>query len=219
MGQLRSVRYDDERACQVVDFRMGDVFATAILAVAAEELADLGEPLAIDRAVADQRQHAARARQAVLASIDPASGLCRDWDALGHSWTDATSLASFSALVCGGSDDAVTSQREMLTGPSWAGHPRLRHPLPPSQSPDAEGFQPRTYWRGPIWPVITWLFCWAAVRRGDAELAATWRQASLEQLADGTMGEYYEPMTGEPLGSRDQSWTAAVALDWLADPA
>jgi hypothetical protein len=43
------------------------------------------------------------------------------------------------------------------------------------------------------------------------------RQASLEQLADGRFGEYYEPFSGEPLGSDDQSWTAAVALDWLAD--
>ena len=28
--------------------------------------------------------------------------------------------------------------------------------------------------------------------------------------------ENLEPYTGEPLGSMDQSWTAAVALDWLA---
>jgi glucosylglycerate hydrolase len=34
---------------------------------------------------------------------------------------------------------------------------------------------------------------------------------------DGCFGEYYEPFTGEALGSDDQSWTAAVALDWLAD--
>ena len=39
----------------------------------------------------------------------------------------------------------------------------------------------------------------------------------LAQLADGRFGEYYEPFTGEPLGSDAQSWTAAVALDWLAD--
>ncbi len=29
-------------------------------------------------------------------------------------------------------------------------------------------------------------------------------------------GEYFEPFTGELLGSEDQSWTAAIALDWLA---
>src|ERR671920_63301 len=40
---------------------------------------------------------------------------------------------------------------------------------------------------------------------------------ALAQLSDGHFGEYYEPFTGEALGSDDQSWTAAVALDWLAD--
>jgi hypothetical protein len=35
-------------------------------------------------------------------------------------------------------------------------------------------------------------------------------------LADGGFAEYFEPFTGEALGSDDQSWTAAVALDMLA---
>jgi hypothetical protein len=41
------------------------------------------------------------------------------------------------------------------------------------------------------------------------------REASLEQLGDLTFAEYYEPITGEPLGSHDQAWTAAAALEWL----
>jgi hypothetical protein len=31
----------------------------------------------------------------------------------------------------------------------------------------------------------------------------------------GGLGEYFDPFTGEQLGANDQSWTAAVALDWL----
>jgi hypothetical protein len=42
------------------------------------------------------------------------------------------------------------------------------------------------------------------------------RDASLNQIATVGFAEYVEPFTGEPLGSLDQSWTAAVALDWLA---
>ncbi len=41
------------------------------------------------------------------------------------------------------------------------------------------------------------------------------RRPALEQLAEGSLGEYYEPFTGEWLGSADQSWTAAAALDGL----
>ena len=35
------------------------------------------------------------------------------------------------------------------------------------------------------------------------------------QVTDGHFAEYYEPFTGEPLGSMQQSWTAASVLDWL----
>jgi hypothetical protein len=43
------------------------------------------------------------------------------------------------------------------------------------------------------------------------------RSASLRQLGDEMFAEYYHPVTGAPLGSLHQSWTAAVALDWLLD--
>jgi hypothetical protein len=42
------------------------------------------------------------------------------------------------------------------------------------------------------------------------------RESSLEQIAEGGFAEYFEPFTGAPLGSKEQSWTAAVVLDWLA---
>jgi hypothetical protein len=42
------------------------------------------------------------------------------------------------------------------------------------------------------------------------------RRVALEELAQGGFAEYFEPFTGEPLGADDQSWTAAVTLDWLA---
>jgi hypothetical protein len=54
-----------------------------------------------------------------------------------------------------------------------------------------------------------------------AEPAAALRQANLALLSRpaARFAEYYEPFTAEPLGSLDQSWTAAVALDWLASQA
>jgi hypothetical protein len=41
------------------------------------------------------------------------------------------------------------------------------------------------------------------------------KREGLRQVSDGTFAEYYEPFTGEPLGSMQQSWTAAAVLDWL----
>jgi glucosylglycerate hydrolase len=57
---------------------------------------------------------------------------------------------------------------------------------------------------------------WSLERSGEQKRAARLKDCALGQLSDGRFGEYYEPFTGEALGSDDQSWTAAVAIDWLA---
>ena len=51
----------------------------------------------------------------------------------------------------------------------------------------------------------------------QAERAEGLRQASLQQIVSSGFGEYFDPFTGEGLGATEQSWTAAVALDWLAN--
>jgi glycogen debranching enzyme len=108
--------------------------------------------------------------------------------------------------------------RELLLSfdsPEFTGNARLRRPLPPSTSLEERSFHPRSYWRGPIWPVTNWLLWWSLPRAGESDRASKIRRASLAQIAEGGFAEYFEPFTGEPLGSFDQSWSAAVVLDWL----
>jgi glycogen debranching enzyme len=68
-----------------------------------------------------------------------------------------------------------------------------------------------------VWPVFTWLLAWSLSRSGEHAAASGLRSQSLRQLGDEVFAEYYHPVTGAPLGSLNQSWTAAVALDWLLD--
>jgi hypothetical protein len=214
--QLRRVDYDDDAARDVVGFRVADVFTSAILAVASDELALLGEELGAGTAdeVAELRELAARFRAGVLSTVSPSTGLARDLDRRSGQWIETETVAGFAPLLCATDD----RQRELFWGERWCGHPALAHPLPPSVSPSDPGVQPRAYWRGPVWPIVSWLFGWAFERQGDHDGAGRLREASLRQLAAGDFGEYYEPFTGEPLGSLHQSWTAAVTLDWLAQP-
>ena len=126
-----------------------------------------------------------------------------------------SSLRSRLQRVLGGSRDDSPSVRGALLG-----HRGLYWPLPPSTSPEDPRFKPRSYWRGPTWPVVNWLFWWSLLRVGEHERAEELRRTALDQLAVRGFGEYFDPFTGQLLGSADQSWTAAVALDWLAhDPA
>jgi len=215
--QMRKVRYDADAVVRTSSFLVGDVFVTALFALASEVLATLGEES--DQPawqVKQLRGWAHRSRRAVAHAYDPATGLARDRDLRTGDWLATNSIAGFAPLLCGGLDEpAETALLAKICGPDWAGHPDLFAAIPPSVSPNDPGFRPREYWRGPVWPVIAWLFGWAFEQRGWTDQAADLRAACLRLVADGTFAEYYHPLTGEPLGSKQQSWTATVVLDWL----
>jgi len=217
-GELRRLRYDDAAIARQSTFRVGDVFATAVLAVACDILAKLAPVARRPNDQAEQlRGWAERLRRAVVASTDPASGMARDHDLRAGRWLGTDTLAGFAPLLCGGLDQ--TSEQAVLAeldGPRWCGAPGLVAAVPPSTRPGTAGYDARRYWRGPLWPHVVWLFGWAFEWRGYPCRAEQMRREGLRLVADGTFAEYYEPHTGEPLGSHAQSWTAAVSLDWLA---
>ncbi|HEY3262994.1 MAG TPA: glycogen debranching protein [Pseudonocardiaceae bacterium] len=215
--QMRRVGYDDDKVRETCAFAVQDVFVSAIMALSCDVLAELGEDAHAPAAdVADLRSWAARFRAGVASMVDPATGLARDFDLRAGSWLSEPTVAGFAPLLCGGLDrDAERRMLMLLDSPAWAGDPRLCTAVPPSTSPRSPAFRPREYWRGPQWPVVAWLLGWAFGRRGWAERAALLRSEGMRLVGHGHFAEYYEPFTGEPLGSMRQSWTAAAVLDWL----
>ncbi|MBB3050254.1 hypothetical protein FHS23_001249 [Prauserella isguenensis] len=215
--QMRRADYNPDEIVETSAFLVGDVFVTAVFALASETLADLGEEIGAPATeIAELRTWAERTRAAAARSCHPDTGMARDFDVRTGTWLDTESIAAFSPLLCGGLP-ADTEQRliDTLDGPSWSAHPDLLAAVPPSVSPRSEDFDPKLYWRGPQWPVVTWLFGWAFGRRGWERHASEFRAQGVHLASDGSFGEYYEPFTAAPLGSANQSWTAAVVLDWL----
>ncbi|MDP9428921.1 MAG: glycogen debranching protein [Actinomycetota bacterium] len=213
--ELKRMHYDDERIRPSASFLVADVFVSAILAAANDALARIGRRLGAPE-VEELRGYADRFRHGVLSSVDPKTGLALDVDLRTAEPVPVRTLAGFAPLICGGQEAAEQRRTvALLESSEWLGHPGLRWPVLPSTSPASPDFHPRTYWRGPTWPVMNWFFVWALEQRGEHEAAVGLRAAGLQQLAEGSLAEYYEPFTGEPLGSMQQSWTAAGALDWL----
>lgn len=214
--QLADVGYRDDEVRDACDFRVEDVFFSAILAVADDDLAALADELGRGDDAHWLRAHADRTRAGVDASIDPATGLARDRDLRTGEWLGVACVSGFAPLLCTADRATREAQEELLGGPDWLGAPGLALGVPCSTSPTSDLFQPRRYWRGPNWPVITWFLACQGRRGGSGDLFERLRAEALAQLSDLQFGEYYEPFTAEPLGSRNQSWTAAVALEWLA---
>jgi len=213
--ELKRAGYDDARIRATVGYLTTDVFMSAIFAAASAALARIARELGAQE-VAELEEHAERFRTGVAASVDTKLGLALDTDLRTMDPLRVQTVAGFAPLLCGGLDDAAErAMIELLQSERWTGHPGLRHAVLPTTSPVSPDFRPRAYWRGPSWPVINWFFVWMLESRGRTDVAAPLRRAALDQLAEGSLAEYYEPLTGEPLGSARQSWTAAAALDLL----
>ena len=214
--EAKRASYDAGLLRQTGSFQVGDVLFTAIFACASDLLAKLAVSLGKPDDAAEIKDYAAQARAAVFCHVDEASGLAADVDLRTETWLQTETIAGFAPLIAGGMPLRLRRrQLDMLFGERWAGHPSFKYPLPPSTSPCSPAYNPACYWRGPVWPVFTWLLTWALSRSGEHDAAAALRASSLAQLGDETFAEYYHPVSGAPLGSLHQSWTAAAALDWL----
>lgn len=200
-------------------FLVKDVLFSAILVAANEALLEIAGLVGAqdeDRTVI--AGWIGRGRRGLERCWDPELGLSLDHDLKSGKPLRVRTVAGFAPLIAGRQrPERLDALVATLDSPAFLGHSWLRWPIPPSASPFQEGFHRCSYWRGPTWPVVNWLLWWSLLRAGKPERAQRLRQASLQQLAIGVFGEYFDPFTGKPLGATDQSWTAAVALDWLAN--
>ena len=217
---LREAGYDDDAIQRAHPFLIKDVQCSAIFAAACgslERIAEFVGAPAVERAeIAAWRE---RTAAAVTRAWDEELGLVLDFDVRTRAPIRVSTSAGLSVLLVPRLDpDLAAGAVATAFGPDFAGAPGLAFPVTLSTALRSPEFRPRAYWRGPTWPVVNWLLWWGLVQQGLAEPAAELRRANLALLSRpaARFAEYFEPFTGEPLGSLDQSWTAAVALDWLA---
>jgi glycogen debranching enzyme len=79
----------------------------------------------------------------------------------------------------------------------------------------APEFDRRRYWRGPVWANLNWLLARGLRAHGLSAQARALERTTIGLVERAGMREYYDPHTGEGLGSDDFSWTAAVVTDML----
>ncbi|MGI8877386.1 MAG: MGH1-like glycoside hydrolase domain-containing protein [Candidatus Limnocylindria bacterium] len=218
---LRDAAYDDVAIRKEHPFLIKDIQCSAIFAAASAALeriaAVVGAPARECLEIAGWRR---RSCAAVQGQWDPELGLALDLDERTGEHVRVRTSAGLSVLLLPELESTILERtRDVLFGPDFAGATGLAHPVVLSTAANAPEFRPRAYWRGPAWPVVNWLL-WRALREHDREAdSGRLRAANLALLSApiGAFAEYYEPYTGEPLGSLHQSWTAAVTLDWIAN--
>jgi neutral trehalase len=85
----------------------------------------------------------------------------------------------------------------------------------PSVPANSFWFQPKLYWQGPTWVNINWLIIEGLRRYGYNDHAEALAESTIEMVAKSGCAEYFDPLTGEPAGAANFSWTAALTVDLL----
>ena len=77
---------------------------------------------------------------------------------------------------------------------------------------DEPTFEARTYWRGPAWPQLTYLFWVAARRHGREDDAREFANTLTRGALQSSWAEYWDASDGTGLGAAPQSWAALAAV-------
>ncbi|WP_109438399.1 MULTISPECIES: MGH1-like glycoside hydrolase domain-containing protein [Aquimarina] len=93
-----------------------------------------------------------------------------------------------------------------------------------SFDPANERFNPKKYWRGPVWINLNWMLYYGLKKYGYDELAKRVKNDSVELIDKAGFYEYFDPrknmyknMEHGGYGGRNFSWSAALLIDLLKD--
>lgn len=143
---------------------------------------------------------------------DESSGQYYSRSFVGHKLIEDSTAATLLPLYAGTiSKERAKRLVELMNNKKWFGS---KWPLPsvPLNSPY---FEPFRYWQGPVWINMNWLVVQGLAESGFAKEAEDLRQRSLELVERSGFSEYFNPLTGQPAGAPNFSWTAALTIDLI----
>jgi glycogen debranching enzyme len=205
-----SLDWDAAQMWRETPFRIADLALNSILHRANRDLLALAERFGN----AGEREEIA-ARLALSAAAigrlwSAEAGLFYSFDLIAQKPIPVASSASFLPLWAGVAD---ASQAAAMTRTLERWGTQLSY-LVPSTTPEDPRFEPRRYWRGPVWAILNYMIGEGFAEAGETAIAQRIKDDTTALIARAGFREYFDPQTGEGLGGVDFSWTAAVALSW-----
>jgi glycogen debranching enzyme len=203
-----SLDWEPARMWAQTPFKVADIGLNAILHRANRDLLALARRFGTP---AEQAEIAARL-DLTAAAIDrlwnTGAGIYQSRDLIAGTHIDARTSAGLLPLWAGIADDRLAALGATLR--RWSERARF---LVPSTAPDDARFEPRRYWRGPIWGMMNMMIGEGLAEAGEHALARRIKRDTAAMVSQG-FREYFDPLTGEGLGGGHFSWTAAITLYW-----
>ena len=207
MDFFKECRYEPSTLFERSPFIVVDFGINALLARACADLAQLCAEYGLSNEAAEMGEAARRMRQGLESLWSPVLGQYLSRDLRSGKLLECRSASGFLAWYAGLAG-AGRSQEQLAS--SLAANPygiASTHPKDPA-------YDPKKYWRGPVWPHINWLIALGLSESGLDQLAERLRAMTFDLLQRHGFREYFHPGTGEGYGGSQFSWTAAVSLFW-----
>ena len=214
IDQFRRVHYDPEQLYATSPFLVEDSFFNAITYRAEQDLRDIAVLLAEPTDEIDG--WLTRTQTAFNERLWLEQGYFASFDVRHNLPIYEHDCATFATLFAGLASKAQAEsliETYLLQADFYAPDEKSRYLLP-SLAKTSLFYEPRRYWRGPVWIVTNWLVMRGLRDYGYDSLADTLKEHSLTLLEQGFY-EYYDPRDGTPAGASGFSWSAALALELL----
>ena len=149
-----------------------------------------------------------------------AVGLYYDYDVRSNEPIRVNTASTFLPLFAGlpSERQAQLLVEEHLLNPSeYAPNGGVQHWVTTTAKTEPT-WEPRRYWRGPVWIIMNWLILEGLRRYGYDDLFEAIRKDTLGLIEASGFREYYDAQDGSGCGSTDFSWSAALALELSIAP-
>ena len=146
---------------------------------------------------------------------DERAGLYYDYDVRAGKPIPVNTASTFLPLFAGlpSKEQAQRLVEEHLFNPmEYAPNGEVRHWVTTTAKTEPT-WEPRRYWRGPVWIIMNWFIIEGLRRYGYDDLADVIRRDTLGLVESAGFREYYDAHDGSGCGSSDFSWSAALALE------
>jgi len=211
---FRRLHYEPEELLAHSPFLVQDILFNSILSRADEDLRDLAVSIGQPTDEIDIWIH--RTQQNFNPRFwDEDAGLYFDYDVNTREPIRVNTASTFLPLFA-----ELPSQEQarrlvndhLLNEQEYAPDGEVRHWVTTTARTEP-AWEPRRYWRGPVWIIMNWFLIEGLRRYGYDDVAGRIRDDTLGLIEAGGFREYYDVRDGSGCGSTDFSWSAALAIE------
>jgi hypothetical protein len=209
--------YDEARIRSDCPFLFQDVLFNSLLCKANRDLAEIARVIGEDPSSYDEL--ADKTKGAINEKLwDADRGIYLDYDFADNRPIRVYFGPNLAGPLYAGipSQDRASRMLDTLDNDGFGLSDENITPIP-SYDLRGYGFSKERYWRGPVWININWFLMHGLGAYGFKDHAARLRQTIVDLCRREGFHEYFDPTSGDGLGSILFSWSAALLLNVLAD--